>query len=488
MRRHRHSLSHYRLLTADLGQLIPCGVVEVLPGDTFRQASSALIRAATLTAPLMHPVNARIHHWFVPNRIIWDGWEDFITGKNTTDQVPQLTPDGSDLWDHLGLPNNPNITVNALPIRAYNKIWNEFYRDQDIDTEALEDDIQLKYARWEKDYFTTARPTPQAGDAVTIPIEMSGMAPVEGIGIRNAHASRFITNQASVYETDPDQKRDVDYGSNTDTMDWATMRARDLGGNERQADVWANLNRIQGGQGAAGIDVNELRQAFAFQRFLEHRNRFGSRHVDYLRSLGINPSDGRLDRPEYLGGGKQTLAFSEVLVHSEGATTVPGDMAGHGIAAMRTRRYRRFFEEAGYLISLFSVRPRAMYMDRVNRHWLRDTKDDYWQKEYEQMGPQPIAVVELDGSVNDSTARFGWNGRHDEYRHEPSFVSGAFKTSVHNNWHFARDFQSEPVLNPSFLECRPDPRPFASQITPQLLCMISHRIQARRLVARRARN
>ena len=240
-----------------------------------------------------------------------------------------------------------------------------------------------------------------------------------------------------------------------------------------------------------GININDLRQSLAMQRMREHRNRFGSRYRDLLAYLGVNSSDSRLQRPEYLGGGKQTISFSEVLSTSDtvnGGTGSPvGEMAGHGIAALRTRPYKRFFEEHGYMLSFMCVRPVAVYMNRVPRHFLRRDYEQYWQKELEVMGDQAITNFEVYGQSATPSTVFGYIPRYDEYRHAESFVSGEFRT-VLDYWHMARKFTSQPALNAAFVECDPTNRIYASTVSDQLYCMISHRLVARRLVSKNARN
>ena len=189
LKRNLHNLSHYRLATCDMGELIPIGCVEVLPGDTFDHQTSLLLRVTPLVAPVMHPVEVRIHHYFVPNRLVWTGWEDFITGGpdgNDTSTVPTVNVSGNpgDLSDYLGVPDCAAIAVNELPFRAYNMIYNEFYRDQDLITEVAEDSGTVQKISWEKDYFTASRATEQKGTDVTIPI--SGNVPVQGIWINGA--------------------------------------------------------------------------------------------------------------------------------------------------------------------------------------------------------------------------------------------------------------------------------------------------------------
>lgn len=483
--RSRHNLSHHRLLTFDGGYLVPIACMEVLMGDTFVHQTRALLRAATLVTPVMHPVDVRIHHWYVPNRILWDDWDEFITGQDPELVIPTITFDADvhdyGLLDHFGVPKHDGIEVNALPIRAYNAIWNEFYRDQDLMSAADPDDLTLKRVCWQKDYFTSARATPQQGSAIKIPFAAGVKAPVLGIGLESTWSASsevsFLQTDGTTY-TGPGDAAD----EFNEQLVVATETSGSVGPNNKP-QIFADLSQAEGG----GIDINEFRMAMAMQRHLEARNRYGSRIQDYLAYHGIRPRDGRLDLPEYLGGGKQTISFSEVLATAEGNNTDVGDMAGHGIAALRTRRYGRFFAESGWLISVMSVRPRTMYMQQFHRQWLRRVKDDYWQKEYEYFGPQAVLVKEVYGLHANATDVFGYNGRHDEYRRHPSYVSGAFRDSTDDMWHMARSFDQSPVLNQSFVECVPTDRIYADTSEPEFRAMVAHDIRAKRLVSKRAR-
>lgn len=211
---------------------------------------------------------------------------------------------------------------------------------------------------------------------------------------------------------------------------------------------------------------------------------YGSRFTEYLRYLGIRSSDARLQRPEYCGGGKQVISFSEVLKTGAGEDPAEaiGTMKGHGIAAMRSRRYRRFFEEHGIVMSLMSVRPRTMYTNGLHRSWSRRTKEDYWQRELEQIGQQEVYQREVfaDGTAGDATV-FGYADRYADYRHLPSQICGDFRGNM-DFWHLGRVFASAPILNASFVTCDPSKRIHAVQTEDVLWCMISHSIQARRLV------
>ena len=483
MKRSRHSLSHYRLATMDMGQLVPVSCLEVLPGDSFSHSSRVLLRVNPLVAPVMHPVQVRIHHWFVPNRLLWSDWDRFITGADDTLSIPTIGyTSGTDpypLIDAMGVPD-VDQTLNALPIRAYNKIWNDRYRDQDIDTAVSEDSLELQRIRWEKDRFTTARAEPQIGDAVTIPFAAGTQAPVRP-------------------EDDSGNQDDYSYGrygTAGNSMQGFVGGASGESGNASLTSptgtytdsdyyqLFADLSQAVGG----GIDIQDFRDSLSYQRFLEARNRYGSRHEDYLRYLGIRPSDARLQNPEYLGGGRQNVSFSEVLATAEGTSTNVGDLKGHGIGVMSSRKYRRFFEESGIVLSLMSIRPKLMYSQQLHRMWLRSSYQDYWQKEFEAMGPQEVLTKEVYGEHGNATDVFGWSGRHDEYRHHHSYVSGEFRPGgIADSWHMARDFSASPTLNSSFLECSPTDRIYASTEEPEIYAMVSHNISARRLVSKRAR-
>ncbi|AZL82729.1 major capsid protein [Apis mellifera associated microvirus 44] len=491
MKRSKFNLSHYKLFSFDMGHLVPIGLQEVLPGDTFQMSTSALIRCSPLVAPIMHPVHVRIHHWFVPHRLVWDNWEDFITGGpdgNNTDTLPTRSfPTGpaiGTLSDYLGVPAGVNnIEVSALPYRGYAMIWNEFYRDQDlqapldIDTGDGPDtltNITLQNCAWEKDYFTSARPWEQKGPSITIPIGTE--APITGIGVLNSAIDPFSNTAQTVRETGgaavvypADQNRP------TSAANIFYVKGTGINGDP---DINADLT------GVSTVTINVLREAFALQRFAEARARFGSRYVEYLRYLGVRSSDARLQRPEYLGGGRQTIQFSEVLSTADTTNVPVGGMKGHGLGAMRSNRFRRFFEEHGYIFSLMSVKPRTVYTQGIPRHWNRRNREDFWQKELQHIGQQEILKKEIyyaaDGSGNDT---WGYQDRYDEYRRGYSQVSGDFRTSNLNYWHMARIFTSAPALNAAFVQADPTNRIFASSTLDTMYAMCNHSVVARRMVA-----
>jgi hypothetical protein len=245
-------------------------------------------------------------------------------------------------------------------------------------------------------------------------------------------------------------------------------------------DIYADLTN------ATAASINDLREAFALQRYAEARMRYGARYSEYLRYLGIKSSDARLQRPEYLGGGKQTLQFSEIIQAAgttDGSATGVGDLKGHGIGALRSNRYRRFFEEHGYVITLMSVMPKTMYMNGLPRTWSRTTKEDFFQKELQHIGQQEVLNKEVYAQHSTPGGTFGYQDRYDEYRRSESTIAGDFRDTL-DHWHMARVFTSDPTLNSTFITANPTDRIFQSTSTDSLWIMANHSIQARRMVSK----
>ena len=485
------SLSHYKLASLRMGELVPISCMEVLPGDTFQHSVSAFLRVAPLVTPVMHPVHVRIWHFFVPNRLSWNEWEAFRTrGEDGTSvpEFPTIVSPASTGWaigslaDYLGVPTGiPDLEVSALPFRAYALIYNEWFRNQDttdpypVSFESGRDtttNTAIFPSPWGKDYFTTASETPQKGMEVSIPVNLT----------QAGEPTITLTGQPTL--TKHNGASWVEDGSSSRYV-WESnytgvREAPNAGLSVNKGTLAVNFQ--SGNPELGSVNISDWREAMALQRFEEQRSLYGSRYTEFLKTLGIRASDARLQRPEYLGGGRQTIQFSEVLQTAEGAAPV-GTLRGHGIGAMKTNRYRRFFEEDGLIMSFVSVRPIGVYMQGLPRMWSRRSMEDFWTPQFQHLSQQPVYTKELYAAVDDKDKIFGYQNIYDEYRSCPSSVSGEMRT-VLNSWHMARDFSAAPVLNTDFITAPPTNRVFAAQENDTLYAMFYHTVRARRLMAR----
>jgi len=403
------------------------------------------------------------------------------------------------LADYLGIPTSvvDGPLVSALPFRGAALIWNEFYRDQDLETPLTIDLTSgadtttsrvLQNCSWEKDYFTVARPWEQKGPAITLPIGTT--APVRGIGFAGDVTTMTATTPVREVDASSDYLGTVNTGTDpairamTGTaIEGVAIKAVGGDSDVQRPDVFADLS------GASAITINALREAMALQRYEEARAMYGSRYTEYLRYLNVQSGDARLQRPEYLGGGRNTFQFSEVLQTGTDfdADTGVGTLRGHGIGALRSNRYRRYFQEHGYVFTFLSVRPKTIYADGLQRHWSRRIKEDFWQKELQTIGQQELLNKEARMAHASPDEVFGYTDRYDEYRRSESWISGEFRTSVLDFWHFARLFSTDPALNADFVKCVPRETPFAVNTNHTMWAYVRNSVQSRRLVMQTAR-
>lgn len=495
MKRTKVSLSNQKVLQTQLGRLVPIGLQQVIPGDSFQHNTTALIRLNPLLAPVMSTLQARIHHWFVPHRLVWDDFEDFITGGPDgmdASVFPTIVPSNfaagqfgltGQLADYLGVTPTDvegavsSPEVSALPFRGYALIYNNFYRDQDLvpelplSTESGQDNttnVELQNVCWDKDYFSVARPFPQKGPTVTLPI--GSAAPVASTGLPFNLTDGVISN------------RNVSAASASNTL---SLRGAGLSGSADDLRFGTSTGLEADLASAMGATITEVRTAFALQRYEEARAMYGSRFVEYLRYLGVRSSDSRLQLPEYLGGGQQTVQFSEVLQTAPEDDANPvGALKGHGIGAMRSNRYRRFFEEHGYVFSFISVKPRTTYGNSMDRHWFYRTKEDFFQKELQHIGQQEIKNQEVYPYAANPQGTWGYIDRYAELRQGMNSIAGNMRTT-NNIWHMARLWSDLPALNANFVKAFPTDRIFALDdlTSPPLQIMVNHSIQARRIIA-----
>lgn len=503
MRRKRSvfNLSHEHKLTCDMGKLIPIFCEDVLPGDTFKVKTDLVVRLEALIAPIMHRVDVYTHFFFVPNRLIFDKWEDFITGGedgNDSTSAPVIEAPSStgfaigSLADYFGIPTGvPNLEVSALPFRAYNLIYNEWYRDENVINEVAiskgagtdsTTSTSLLSRAWEHDYFTSCLPWTQRGSEVSLPLGIN--APVI--------AKKNKLTQVNAYIAEDGTLANTSFGVRT-TGGANSVIGQINGTNPPSADFDTNLYTDLAQ--ATASTINNLRQAFNVQRFMEISARGGARYIESILShFGVKSSDSRLQRPEYLGGGRSPIVISEVLQTSEtSGDQALGRMAGHGFSAQRTHEFKRFFEEHGWIIGIMSIMPRTSYQQGLNRMWSRNTRYDYYWPVFAHLGEQGVlnkeiyaqapSVVDANGvSVNEKV--FGYQARYQEYRERESQVHGTMRSSL-NFWHMGRIFGSLPELNANFINSDPTKRVDAVTTEDNCIVNIYHNVKAIRPLPRR---
>lgn len=482
-------LSHSVKYSDYLGYLTPIACFDCVPGDKINHKIHALIRTQPLLAPLMHAVDIDIHAYFSPDRLVWDNSESFQSGGDDgldATVAPYMEfPAGTgyavgSLGDYLGLPTGvvpvgAGNKHSALPFRHYNLIWNYYYRDSQLQSEqtiSTADGLDTTTNRdilrpcWKRDYFTKARPAPQLGPEVVIPL--GGNAPVESTGdpfrVANAGGESTVDYQtATVGRLVPEGTP----GAPTigTSLYWGT-----------ETGLEADLSAV------TGIPVTELREASAMQRVLEANNIFGGRYMEQLMSrFGVFPQDFRLQWPEFLGAGHTKIQFSEVLQTSEDGTTPQGNMAGHGISIVGSNRYKYRVKEHGWILVFMIMRPKTQYFQGLHRSWTRETRYDYLLPEFVHIGDQAIANKEIYAAAAAPNDVFGYTPIYEEYRTIPSRVAGEMRTTL-NYWHMAREFSSEPALNSTFVTCNPTNRVFPSTTAAQVYVDVEHSIHARRLL------
>lgn len=486
-KRNAFDLSHEKKLSMNMGDLVPIYLQEIVPGDKFNVNSEILLRMAPLVAPIMHRVNVYTHYFFVPNRLVYNQWEDFITGGRDgmstptfpkADLQPFFSSIGSgSLADYLGIPfigtgvTSAPIEVSMLPFRAYQMIYNEYYRDQNLtapiafnkggtfDSGDVARLITMRKRAWEKDYFTSALPWAQrAASGVNIPLEVE-YSPISTV-VR------------------------ADAGVASGALDAAT-------GELGVYDTAHRAARIENIDSISGVNINDLRRSIKLQEWLEKNARGGARYIEQILShFGVVSSDARLQRPEYLGGGKNPIVISEVL-NTAGVPDgdVQGNMSGHGISVGSTNGFKKYFEEHGYVIGIMSVLPRTAYQQGLDRSWQKFDKLDYFWPEFAHLGEQEILTKELffdgdmttnGGADNKNENVFGYQSRYAEYKFKPSTVHGSFRDDM-NFWHMGRLFEGAPSLNTSFVEADPTTRIFAvEEDVDHLWVQIYHRVNALR--------
>ncbi len=464
--------SHGYKTTLDAGYLVPILVDEALPGDTFSVNMTGFARLATPIKPFMDNMYMETFFFAVPNRLLWNQWEAFM-GNNANEngapdddnefEVPTMTiasglPEAREqsIYDYMGLPINSDaqVTFNALPLRAYAKIYNEWFRDQNLQEPVIENsdngpdspnDYELLRRGKRHDYFTSCLPWPQKGEAVSIPLQSD--APVVPLSDQLNFPTFLQGGGPSGFRLEGSDTRDIK--TEVDNLDGVVLR-------------WDQPNLVADLSGASATSINDLRTAFQLQKMLEKDARGGSRYTEVIHAhFGVTSPDARLQRPEYLGGGRTRVNINPV---EQTAVTDPtispqGNLAAYATAALQNHGFTKSFTEHSTIIGLVNIRADLTYQEGLNRMWRRRGRYDFFWPSFQHIGEQVVWADEIYASSdNDVNPVFGYQERYAEYRYFPSQITGKFRSNAPDSldiWHLSQDFAGTPKLNGDFIQDDP---------------------------------
>lgn len=495
IRRSTFDRSHSLKTSFNVGDIVPFFIDEVLPGDTFNVDTSKVVRLQTLLTPVMDNIYLDTYYFFVPNRLTWSHWKQF-NGENTESawipqtqyEIPQITAPADTGWsigtiaDYLGVPTGvPNLSVSALPFRAYALVMNEWFRDENLSdplvfpvddatvvgvntgtfvTDVAKGGLPYKAAKYH-DYFTSCLPSPQKGPDVLIPSATSGNYPV--VTMAEVHdpggyaLSGFVGNANTGVALDGSR-----YLNEVPSTRTAALSA--TGGSATSAFDPNNLWALS--SGGLGASINQLRMAFQIQKLYEKDARGGSRYIEILKShFGVTSPDARLQRPEYLGGNRIPININQVVQQSATASgeTAQGTVTGMSVTTDTHSEFTKSFTEHGFVIGVMVARYDHTYQQGLERFWSRKDRFDYYWPVFANIGEQAVKNKEIyaqgpakkdsAGNVIDDQV-FGYQEAWADYRYKPSRVTGEMRSQYAQSldvWHLADDYTALPMLSDSWI-------------------------------------
>lgn len=502
IRRSTFDRSHSLKTSFNVGDIVPFFVDEVLPGDTFNVDTSKVVRLQTLLTPVMDNIYLDTYFFFVPNRLTWSHWKQF-NGENTESawipqteyEIPQITAPASGGWsvgtiaDYLGVPTGvPDLSVSALPFRAYALVMNEWFRDENLSdplvvpvddatvagvntgtfvTDVCKGGLPYKAAKYH-DYFTSCLPSPQKGPDVTIPVASAGNMPVVPraalvpASLFDGSTMRLRKSDGTDFSPGYDDAF-VSMGNSTNPSVIA-QRGQPFG-SLNDSITFANLYAVGDGNAAAAT-INQLRMAFQIQKLYEKDARGGSRYIEILKShFGVTSPDARLQRPEYLGGNRIPININQVVQQSGTAAgeTAQGTVTGMSVTTDTHSDFTKSFTEHGFVIGVMVARYDHTYQQGLERFWSRKDRFDYYWPVFANIGEQAVKNKEIFAqgpSVKDSAGDviddqvFGYQEAWADYRYKPSRVTGEMRSQYAQSldvWHLADDYSALPMLSDSWI-------------------------------------